>query len=805
MTYDGDTGGKLARSYRFGAVEVRPSERALLVEGKPAAVGARAFDVLMALIDHRDRVVSKNELLDMVWPGLVVEENNLQVQVSSLRKVLGAQSVATVPGRGYRFTLEPEIEEAASRALPARRHNLPAQLTSFIGREAEIAEVRQCLAAQRLVTLTSVGGTGKSRLSLQVASQVVEEFADGAWFVELAPVADERRVPHAVASVLGVKEEAGRPVIEALVKYVGDREILVILDNCEHVVRACAELAKQLLQAGARVKILASSREQLRVAGEAIYPVGALDEAEAMRLFVDRTVAVQPSFEVTTQNSRHVQEICRRLDGLPLAIELAAARMRAMSVETIAARLNECFRVLTGGDATALPRQQTLRASIDWSYDLLGIPERVMLRRLSVFAGGWTLEDAEAVASGGDLEPADVLDLLTHLVDKSLVEFDRKAGRYRLLDTVRQYALELLVASGEVDAARTRHLVHFVALAEKARTEITGPAQALWLARLDLERENLLTAHAWCGEIAEGAELGLRLAYAVKAYWVNRGLMELGFRLTLDALSRSRVTDRSTARCGALFIAGQLACFMGRYADARLYLEESLAIARELGDPLRIAQPLQPLGAACLGQGDLATARRHLEEALSNARISGRKREVAAALNMLAQLYRVEGQLDTAELLFESVIATARELGDIESIAIVLLNRAMIAISRHGAEAAGQMLLETIAMNEEIGSKAVAQSVLEASCGLAVLRQEWPQAAHFYGAAESLSAQTGIHRDPADNAFLEPRVASARQAMGAAAFAAAESEGRALAYDDAMARARDWIAAVTEDSRRPPR
>ncbi|MBC8023538.1 MAG: winged helix-turn-helix domain-containing protein, partial [Burkholderiales bacterium] len=324
-------------------MEVRPSERQLLVEGKPATVGARAFDVLMALIDHRDRVVSKNELLDMVWPGLVVEENNLQVQVSSLRKLLGAQSVATVPGRGYRFTLEPEVQEAAAAgAIPARRHNLPSQLTSFIGREQDIADVRQCLAAKRLVTLTSVGGTGKSRLSLQVGAQVVEEFADGVWFVELAPLSDERRVPHAVASVLGVKEEAGRPIIEALVRYARDRQLLVILDNCEHVLQACADLAKQLLQAGERVKILASSREQLHVTGEAIFPVGALDEAEAMRLFVERTVAVQPSFEVTTQNSHHVQEICRRLDGLPLAIELAAARMRAMPVDAIAARLNDC-------------------------------------------------------------------------------------------------------------------------------------------------------------------------------------------------------------------------------------------------------------------------------------------------------------------------------------------------------------------------------------------------------------------------------------------------------------------------------
>jgi predicted ATPase len=783
----------VARSYRFGTVEVRPAERQLLVEGRPAPVGARAFDVLMALIDHRDRVVTKNELLDMVWPGLVVEENNLQVQVSSLRKLLGAQSVATVPGRGYRFTLEPESDDAAACALGARRHNLPSQLTSFIGREQEIAEVRKCLAAHRLVTLTSVGGTGKSRLSLQVAAQVVDEFADGVWFVELAPVADARRVPHAVASVLGVKEEAGRPIIEALVRFARDRQMLLVLDNCEHVLQACGELARQVLQAGERVKILASSREQLHVAGEALYNVGAMDAAEAMRLFVDRTVAVQPSFEVTTQNSHHVAGICQRLDGLPLAIELAAARMRAMSVETVAARLNDCFRVLTGGDHTALPRQQTLRASIDWSYDLLEVPERVLLRRLAVFAGGWTVDAAEAVVAGGDVEEAAVVDLLTHLVDKSLVEFDRKAGRYRLLETMRQYASELLAASGEADDTRTRHLRHYVAFADKARTAITGPSQGAWLSRLDVERENLLTAHAWCDQVAGGALLGLQLAYCVKLYWVNRGLMELGYRITVEALSRAREGERDGPRCRALFDAGQLAYFMGRYAEARRYLEESLAIARELGDPLRVAKPLQPLGGACLGLGDMETARAHLEEALALARQVGDKRETAAALNALAQLYRVEGALDTAELLFESMIALARELGDKETISIGLLNRAMIAVCREAAATAASLLLEVLANNDEVHSKAAGQSVLEASAGLAALRRESQRGARLYGAAEAQSALTGLHRDPADESFLAPRVAAMRKAMAPEDFAAAEAAGRALGYDEALAETRAWL------------
>src|SRR5258708_38149140 len=383
---------------------MRPAERQLLVEGRPAALGARAFDVLMALIDHRDRVVTKDELFDLVWPGLVVEENNLHVQVSTLRKILGARSVATVPGRGFRFTLPIEAAEAAAVASPPRNDNLPAQLNAFIGRESELSELKEILAASRMVTLTSVGGTGKTRLSLQLAAEVAGEHPHGVWFVELAALAGEWRVPQAVAFALGVKEEAGRPVLEALVKHVQDRHLLLILDNCEHLLHACAELAKQVLKAGPKVKVLASSREHLRIAGEKTYPVPALAapdsrkvsqvealaKYDAVRLFVERATAVQADFALTPRNAVAVADICHRLDGIPLAIELAAARMRTLSAEKIADRLDQCFRLLTDGDATALPRQRTLRASIDWSHDLPFAAERALLRRLAVFARDFT-------------------------------------------------------------------------------------------------------------------------------------------------------------------------------------------------------------------------------------------------------------------------------------------------------------------------------------------------------------------------------------------------------------------------------
>ena len=492
----------------------------------------------------------------------------------SLRE-LGAVQLRDLAGaeRVYQL-LHPELRAdfPALRALQATPNNLPLQVTSFIGRKRELAEVRNLLSRSRLLTLLGVGGIGKTRLSLQVAADVMDEFANGVWLVELAALGDPRVVPLTVASVLGVKEEAGRPVVEALLRFVKDRKLLLVLDNCEHLLSACAELAAQVLLAGPQVKILTSSREPLRVAGETGYGVPALavpepDQAiavatleryEAASLFIERAHSAQPALQITDQNATAVADICRRLDGIPLAIELAAASVRALSVEGIAARLKDRFRLLTRGDTTALPRQQTLRALIDWSFDLLTEHERALLRRLAVFAGGWTLEAAEAVAADGDVSKADVLGLLANLVEKSLVTLDIGSERYRLLETVREYAQERLDDSGEGDSARTRHLAFFLAYAEQARAKIVGPDQGAWLARLDLEAENLLAAHAWCDRVEGGGELGMRLVFAAKLYLFYRGRLALLHRATLEALARPGAEGRTLARCRALHTAGQV-------------------------------------------------------------------------------------------------------------------------------------------------------------------------------------------------------------------------------------------------------
>ncbi|MEO9135500.1 MAG: tetratricopeptide repeat protein [Casimicrobiaceae bacterium] len=719
------------------------------------------------------------------------------------------------PERIYQV-VHPALRDSfpALRSLEAIPNNLPQQVTSFIGRERELAAIRDLLRRGRLVTVVGTGGLGKTRLSLQVAADALDDFPDGAWLVELAPLADPQLVPQAVASVLGVKEELGRSVSQALIRHCGDRKLMLILDNCEHLIDACAALAAALLQSVPDLKILASSRERLNIRGETTYllppfvvpdpqgkpTIAELAQSDAVRLFIERAMAAQPSFRPTEQNAACIAAICYRLDGIPLAIELAAARARVVAVETIAARLDDRFRLLTGGDRAALPRQQTLRALIDWSYELLTQPERMLFRRLSVFAGGIALDAAEAVAAGDDLDRMDVLDVIARLVEKSLVMLDVDRARYRLLETVREYAAEWLESSGEGRTVRDRHLLYYVALTESTWPELFGPAQAKALARLDFERENLLAAHAWCDHADDGVELGVRLVHALKSYWINRGLAELFYRLAGEALARTRAGDRTISRSSALFDTGQIACWLGRYAEAQAHLDESLAIARALGDTKRIAAALQPLGMACLGQGDTGAARAHLEEALELAREQGDQHDLAAALNAMAQLHRTQNDLDAAVPLYEQVLHLARKIDDRESIALGLLNLAMAIVGRSGTRVP-EMLLEVLAIADETGSKPAAQSVLEVSAGFAASRSEWERAARLFGAAETHAETTGFRRDPADEAFLAPLMANARRALGESTYPAAEAAGRALGYDDAKAQAGAWLARL---ARSPP-
>jgi predicted ATPase len=708
--------------------------------------------------------------------------------------------------------LHPQLRNAFPplRSLDATPNNLKQQLNSFVGREQALDEVRRLLAANRLLTLLGMGGIGKSRLSVQLAAEVLVDFPDGVWMIELEALTDPAAVPLALARVLGVKEETERPITETLQTYARDRRLLVVLDNCEHLLNASAALARSLLEAGPQVKVLATSRDFLRVPGEAVFHVPTLsvpelrpDQApaspesllrhEAVRLFVDRASMVQPNFRIDERSAAAVAEIARRLDGIALAIELAAARVRAMPVQTIAERLHDRFRVLVSGDATAPARGRTLRALIDWSYDLLAPMERIVFQRLAVFSGGCALDAAECVLSDASIAHHDVLDWLSRLVEKSLVILEPESDRYRMLDTVRVYAQERLTASVDDAVTRNRHLHYFVAFAEQQLQQIFGPGQGDALAALDKENENLLAAHAWCGSADNGGELDLRLVSALKFYWLNRGVLAIGHRVACEALARPDAQQRDARRSRGLFDRGQISCFMGRYAEALAPLQESLAIAREIGDTALIAAALQPLGMAAIGVGDTMLAHEYLVEAVALARRQGKGRQLAAALNALAQLLRMQGQLDGARPLYTEVLTLSRAQGDNESVAIGLLNLAMVEIGTGAAKKAQPLLSEAISIARTTGSKAVGQSALEVTAGLSAAIHDWKCAARLFGAAEQQATRTAIKRDAVDEAFLRPLITMARGAMPPDKFAQVEASGRAITYEAALREAESWM------------
>ncbi|MGC2676500.1 MAG: adenylate/guanylate cyclase domain-containing protein, partial [Mycobacterium sp.] len=501
-------------------------------------------------------------------------------------------------------------------------HNLPVQLSSFVGRGAQMTDVEKLLVDNRLVTLTGAGGAGKTRLGVEIAARIAAEFGDSVWYVDLAPVTHPGIVPVAVARALGLPDQPGRSTMDTLLRFVRDRQMLVVLDNCEHLLDASAELVVALLGAAPGLTLLATSREPIGVAGEVSWRVPSLSLAhEAIELFVDRARRARPDFAVDDDNAPAVGEICRRLDGMPLAIELAAARVRALSVAEILEGLHDRFRLLTGGARTAVRRQQTLRASVDWSHALLTEPERVLFRRLAVFLGGFDLDAAQAVAGSGDVERYQVLDLLSLLVDKSLVVAENSGGRtrYRLLETVRQYALEKLAESGEADAIRSRHRDHYTGLAGL----LDAPAGSDYEQRIEQaesEIANLRAAFLWSRENSD-VELALALASSLQPLWLARGRFReglAGFDAVLTEDNAQHAEVAAVVRARALADRAVLATLMGA-ADSLDQAQEALAIAREVDDPALLARALTACSVIAVFANP-ALARAYFAEAIGLAR-----------------------------------------------------------------------------------------------------------------------------------------------------------------------------------------
>jgi predicted ATPase/DNA-binding SARP family transcriptional activator len=771
-----------------------------------------------AAVDYYQRAVQTDpwqEAARRGWMEALAQSGDVNAALQVYREFLAflkddPKAVPDQQTRALYQRLRTQVQQRASRPVavtaetvpvPPIQGFLPHPPTELVGRDQERQEVALHLRNARLVTLTGAGGIGKTRLARAVAGEVETEYRDGVWLVGLESLSEGRLVIQQIASVLGLREQPGRPLLQSVTEHLRGKRMLVVLDNCEHLLEASAQVAAHLLQECGEVRILATSREALGITGELVWSVPALAVPEmelmhpeqtpqvsvllgyeSVELFVERAQAVQTEFALSSSNAHLVAHTCRRLEGIPLAIELAAARTREMSVAQIASRLEDYLGLLAGGEPPVQSRQQTLRTTLDWSYDLLTEAERSLLKRLSVFAGGWDLEAAEQVCSDEDsllstsycLLPAfEVLDVLTSLVTKSLVQFGERGvadRRYRLLEMVRQYAAEGLQASGEAEQIKTRHRDWFLALAEEAETQLKGAEQAKWLQRLEREHDNLRVALAWSATDALGAQAGLRMASALYRFWHLRGDFNEGRASLGRALEREEAQEATTARAKALNGAGALADLQGDYAAARTltdealtiqralgdrggiaislntlgnityrqdnyeaaqaYYGESLAIRRELGDRQGIASSLTNLGMMASYQGDYVTARTLLQEGLALYREVKDKAFSTHTLDSLGDVALRQGDYLSARAYYEESVTIRRELGDKGGIARSLYRIGTIAYAQVDLDAAEACFEESFAINKELGDRSgIASSLVS----LALIA---------YGRSDYVTAQT---------------------------------------------------------------
>jgi len=789
---------------------------------------------------HGGQVLVSQALADLIADRLSDDVTLRDLGVVRLRDLARPEHVFQL--------VHPQLRQEfpALRTLEAIPNNLPQQVTSFVGREHELREVKRLLSGTRILTLLGVGGIGKTRLALQLASELMDAYPDGVWFADLAPIADPALVLDALSHVWGVQEDAHPSLIRALCAYVQSRRLLLVLDNCEHLLDACRHITDALIQAGPGVRVLATSREPLQIAGEQTYPLPAMslpdskDDAasfarsDAVQLFIERGRLQQPDFAPGENQVPAIIHLCTRLDGIPLALELAAARLAALPVDKIAARLDDRFRLLTGGSRTALARQRTLRALIDWSYDLLNDDEKRLFARLAVFAGGWTLDAAEAVCAGDGLAQDDILDLMTSLVQKSLAVAQQSDDRYRMLETIREYALERLSTSGEGAAVRNSHHRYFLGLVEEAaRAPRDGIREAKWFDRLELEHDNLEVALNWGMDEHGLAESTVRLCGGLFRFWEMHGHWREGRKWCSAILARHGDAASKDATAQALLTEGELTYRLGEVAAARELVLRALDLAREVGNLRLEAAALNNLSDIVSAQGDFATAETMLERAVVINRELGNTAWEMVNLVNLGSLFISHGNFAAATPTHERVLALSRELGDSFAEAIASGNLGLLARHRGDFEEAHAFAARALAIYRELGAPAeeIGQLLLMADTAvgesdsmtarglfrqaltasrelgyrhgiaksfsgmvaLAVSLREFAEAARLSGAADAQRASIGMRASPYDLAQYEELRAQCRAALGDPAWDAARAAGSSTSTEAAITNALDWL------------
>jgi predicted ATPase len=793
---------------------------------------------------HGGQVLLSQSAHDLLDDGLPKEIQLLDMGERHLKDILQ-------PERLYQLTV-PDLpaEFPPLKTLKILNHNLPTSLTSFIGRERELASAKERLTGTRLLTLVGPGGTGKTRLSLQIGGEMLPEFKEGIWLVELAPLADPSLIMQTIATVFGLRESPGRPLIDLVIDYLRAKQLLLIIDNCEHLIDACARLTEQLLRNCSELKIIASSREALGINGETVYRVPSLSlprqneatkdavtKCEAVQLFIDRAAAANPKFQLTDGNASSVAQICLRLDGIPLALELAAARARVLSMEQIAERLDDRFRLLTGGSRTALPRQQTLRALIDWSYDLLTDSEKALFRRLAVFVGGWTLEAAEAVCAGDEIESYEVLDLLTEIVDKSLVQVDESGDtiRYQRLETIRQYAREKLLETDEATRVRDRHLDYYIAFANLLEKDYINPYQYDIIDKMRLEYDNIRSALSWA--VDNDIEKAARLLSPSATSWslvmmghisevrdwcsivITRlnSLLEETSGPTNDLLKlKARILNRSS----------QALMNLGNHQASRAAAEESIQLARESNDIFTLVDALGSLGHCALYAGDPEAAIEAANEGIEIGERLDNERGLIWTLDAMTHIYHLKGDADEAykyftridEILKKAGIPTdpvykggflieqAFKRGDMdqaeenmESILEIIIERrdnymlatiqSMFAHALRGNGDLDKALFyyrKTIRMWQERGHRAAVAHQLECFGFIAMAQERTARALKLFGAADALREVSNSVRTPDEQEEFKMAESSLRSGMAEGEFNKLWQEGRSMTMEQAI-------------------